>query len=151
FLVHGRAGTFDVMWAVRRCLPERCNILAPQAPEPDILGGYSWWDVESLAASPASAAQAWQVLSRFMANARSPYGLSPLNDAALGFSQGAGILSLLLQRTPDAFSAIALLAGCVIPEPDAPSSPSYPAVLMAYGSDDDIVPIPRAEAGRDYH
>lgn len=149
FLIHGRAGTFDVMWAFRRCLPEHCNIIAPQAPEPDELGGYSWWDVNVGGASLEAATPSLQLLQRFINASPAHYSLEPQAQIALGFSQGAGILSLLLQSGAHPLSGVALLAGFVIEAADA-SAPPRPRVFMAHGTNDDIIPVSRALRGKEF-
>lgn len=150
-LVHGRAGTFDVMWAFRRCLPENTSILTPQAPLPDeMMGGYSWWDVEVPRVEQKDTEAAQQQLAAAVRNACNFYELNPRTIIAFGFSQGAGVLSLAIQHTPALYSAVALLAGFVI-ETTSPQSPyNYPEVFMAHGTKDDIVPIERAYRGRDF-
>ena len=46
YMVHGRAGNIEVMWAFRRTAPETFSLLSVEAPQPDPVGGYSWWQVE---------------------------------------------------------------------------------------------------------
>ncbi len=147
-LVHGRAGTYDVMWAFRRCLPEKCNIIAVQAPEPDELGGYSWWQIDNQKTTREAVSAGMKRLSDFISRMERYYSLTPTKRAALGFSQGAGILSLLIQETSQSFDAVALLAGFVIEGlgPDLPAK--RPEILVLHGSLDDIVPVERAHVGR---
>jgi phospholipase/carboxylesterase len=151
FLVHGRAGTYDVMWAFRRILPEHCSIIAPQAPEPDMLGGYSWWDVENGRAPEAACANSTELLWKFLHKSLAYYSRSPRGVLALGFSQGAGILSKLVQHEPEFFAGVALLAGFVITSDHSlPANTKLPPVLMIHGSKDDIIPVADAQRGRDY-
>ena len=44
-MVHGRAGSLEIMAIFRRCIPDEFSIVHVQAPLPDQIGGYSWWDV----------------------------------------------------------------------------------------------------------
>jgi phospholipase/carboxylesterase len=137
------------MWAFRRCLPEHCNIIAPQAPQPDELGGYSWWDVNTGGAGVDAATPSLQLLQRFIDGSPRFYGLAPQSQVAFGFSQGAGILSLLLQSGAHALAGVALLAGFVIEAAEVSGSPR-PRVFMAHGTNDDIIPLSRAHRGKAY-
>src|SRR5262245_26898267 len=65
-LVHGRAGNFDLMWTFRRCLPEGVHIFALQAPIPDPIGGYSWWDIADKAGNAAALKSAEARLKKFI-------------------------------------------------------------------------------------
>lgn len=151
FLVHGRAGNFDVMWTFRRCLPEGSNIIAPQAFLNDAIGGYSWWSVNPTspglddAAVDAAAAK----LREFIERSIEFYKLSPSKIFALGFSQGAGLLSIMLQRDPAFFSGAALLAGFVVKQPETARKPST-KVFIGHGSEDEVVPIDKARRGAEF-
>lgn len=150
FLVHGRAGTYDVMWTFRRTLPENCSIIAPQAPRKDRLGGFSWWDVENGQRNADAAIQAAPLLLDFLVKAPVHYGLRPRLCIALGFSQGAGMLSFIIQQQPQLLSGVALLAGFVIPAPSAQISRALPQILMLHGSADEVVPAATAKQGAEH-
>jgi len=147
YLVHGRAGNREVMWAFRRSLPEVCTIIAPEAPLADPIGGYSWWLVEPGRNHQPEALGAADRLGAFIRSVESLHGLSPCLRLALGFSQGAGTLSVLTQREPLLFRGVGLLAGFVIRLPDALPAETLPEILMAHGSADEVVPIADARAG----
>ena len=146
FLVHGRAGNYDVMWAFRRCIPESFSIIAPQAPQADPVGGFSWWDIASSSAKEGGGSAASQVVA-FVTAAEAFYGLTPRCRLACGFSQGAGTLSVVLQRN-SLFSGVALLAGFVVETECFSGNPQIP-IFMAHGLVDEMVPIERARHGRD--
>lgn len=147
-LVHGRAGNRDVMWAFRRTFPFEMNVFAVQAPHPDPLGGFSWWLIDD---------PRWQVeserscnaLLRFVSSLSTVYHLAPRLRIGLGFSQGAGLLSLIAQREPTLFDGVGLLAGFVI-EDHASPQPPLPRVIMAHGSSDQTVTIEKARNGATY-
>jgi len=134
------------MWAFIRCIPEGWNILAPQAPYPDVVGGFSWWDINATDARSGGELAASRV-EGFLSGAAKFYGLAPRFVLALGFSQGAGTLSLLVQRR-DILVGAGLLAGFVIEDPAAP--PTKTKIFMAHGDGDEMVPIERARRGRDF-
>lgn len=150
FLVHGRAGNSKVMWAFRRAFPEHCSFIAPQAPfaEPFPIGAtpdesFSWWDVRATTREGISAA--CETLESFMRASLDFYGCRPRVQLAAGFSQGAGLLSVLIQRE-ERFAGVAMLAGFVLKEP--PPFPAIkPRVFMAHGEQDEIVPLVKAEEG----
>ncbi|MBN8549852.1 MAG: hypothetical protein J0M12_11105 [Deltaproteobacteria bacterium] len=150
FLVHGRAGNFDVMWTFRRMLPEHLNFIAPQAPLQDPIGGHSWWQVTDGRHSLTEAAQASSQLTDFIKRSPEHYGLAPRSCIALGFSQGAGLLSLTIQRAPQSLKAVALLAGFVLEEPQSLPTPPLASVLMLSGTNDEVIPIEKARQGAAY-
>lgn len=153
FLVHGRAGNSKVMWAFRRAFPEHCSFIAPQAPfaEPFPIGAtpdesFSWWDVR--VTTREAITSACNTLESFMRASLDFYSCRPRVQLAAGFSQGAGLLSSLIQRE-SRFIGVALLAGFVLKEPP-PYPASKPSVFMAHGLHDEIVPLPKAEEGAEH-
>lgn len=146
-LVHGRAGTHDVMWAFRRCIPDNFNIVAPQAPLPDPVGGFSWWDIATTNARDGGTAAA-DILARFIEGVVRFYDLAPRIVIGCGFSQGAGTLSVALQRGVP-LGGVALLAGFVVETEDFDRTNDRAKVFMAHGTEDEMVPIERARRGRD--
>lgn len=135
------------MLPFRRCLPEECNLLTLQAPHPDRLGGFSWWDIET-ADVQQQINLAFTQINSFITHALEHYRFINPTRLAFGFSQGAGLLSLLAQREPSRLSAIALLAGFVINAGTPPPAASkLPAIFMAHGTQDPTVSIDQARAG----
>jgi len=153
YLVHGRAGNFDLMWTFARPLRERFGIVAPQAAQPDPLGGYSWWQVAPRLEGLESALSSVQSFLEFLAEFEKIHNLKPALRLALGFSQGAGLLSLVMQAQPDLFAGIGLLAGFVIEHParafDGQSRIILPEIFMAHGNQDSIIPLERALKSKD--
>jgi phospholipase/carboxylesterase len=146
-LIHGRAGNVEVMWAFRRCIPEHWSILAFEAPYPDPVGGFSWWLIDSVDTRTGGLSAAALVVDG-VRGALERYQLSPARIVGLGFSQGAGTLSTVIQRE-GLFDAVALLAGFVVELPERP--PVAPCtVFMAHGDQDEMVSVERARRGRDY-
>lgn len=152
FLVHGRAGTYNVMWTFRRCVPDECTIIAPQAFLPDTVGGFSWWSVAPDEQKPREQIEyAEERLKQFFERALDYYRLTPRVRLALGFSQGGGLLSKLLQRNPRAFGGIGLLASFVLKEMGLPTDwQSNTRIFMAHGTKDGIVPVDLARQGAVY-
>lgn len=151
FLVHGRAGNFDVMWTFKRCAPPGANIIAPQAFLNDPIGGYSWWEVNPLVSGLDEAAvdAAALKLRVFIEKSIDHYKLSPSKIFAMGFSQGAGLLSIVLQREPRFLTGVAILAGFVVKQPEISLKPST-RVFIGHGAEDEVVPLEKAKRGFEF-
>ena len=151
FFVHGRAGTREVMWTFNRCLPPDVSIIAPEAPRPDPIGGFSWWDVLSYDdITDEMIDEGVGHLSRFMKDVLSYHELAPRKVLAFGFSQGSGALSLVLQRDLNPLDGLAILAGFVIKDWKENPKTQKPPVFIAHGTEDALVPMTRALDGQKY-
>ena len=151
YLVHGRAGNRDVMWTFRRCVPEGWNVIAPEAPLSDPLGGCSWWQVHPDGSRHEEILDAVDRLGGFMESIEKEKGLTPPFRLALGFSQGAGLLSVISQKEPSRFRGIGLLAGFVIQISLAEhGKEELPSILVCHGSLDELVTTERALSGVQY-
>lgn len=149
--VHGRAGECSVMWPFSRCVPERHAIILPQAQAPDKIGGFSWWDIDDRDNRTVATHAAAEKVYEFVQRSLKYYALSPRYILAFGFSQGAGLLSLLVQLHPELFRGVALLAGFLIKsERPLPSKAALPKIFMAHGSEDTIVTLSRAEESQHF-
>lgn len=149
-LVHGRAGNYDVMWTFRRAIPDEYSVLLPQAPLDDPIGGFSWWQVgERGQREDAPAQAAAESLLQFLERARCYYNLNPSCILAAGFSQGAALISVLLQKEANPLHGAALLAGFVLKQ-ESPIRGKTSSILVAHGTNDDVVPIEMAELGASF-
>jgi predicted esterase len=148
-LIHGRAGNHDVMSAFKGCIPPGCNVLLPQAHKPDAQGGFSWWTVDEDIYFRERAASAAEQMRAFIEGVTAHYRLAPRRTVAFGFSQGAALLSVLIQRSSGMLQGAALLAGFVIEEAGTPAPP-LPEILIAHGLNDEVVAVPRARKGADF-
>ncbi len=151
YFVHGRAGSSEVMWTFKRCLPDDVSIISVEADRPDRVGGFSWWDVHGEITNQMLD-EGVEKLSSFIDASIKKFELYPRKIAALGFSQGAGALSLVFQRRPALFSSVGLLAGFVIKDwtSSGPTHASLPNIYIAHGTMDDVVPISRAREGAEW-
>lgn len=150
YMVHGRAGTYDVMWAFRRTAPEHFTLVAPQAPVPDPIGGFSWWQVVPQPDPIDVTLDRSETFLSFCREFEKANSLNPTVRLAIGFSQGAALLSLAMQKEPAYFHGVGLLAGFVLQHPElrARTEPLTEAeVFMAHGSEDEVIPIERARSG----
>lgn len=149
FMVHGRAGNHDVMWAFRRCIPEGATIIAPQAPLADPVGGFSWWLVRPDWPKEEGVEAALKLLL-FMRSVLVDLGLKPRKVVAVGFSQGGAVLSLCAQLKPDFFSGLGLLASFTIKHPSIEADLGGLPVFIGHGSKDETVPLDKAMRGGDF-
>jgi len=151
YFVHGRAGNLAVMSSFLNVLPRDYSVISVQGIMPDPIGGYSWWDV-NLHGQEMEERQEESVrlLIDFMSLAKEHYNLAPVKTLAFGFSQGAGLLSLIAQTRPDLLDGVALLSGFVIERDGLPEGSSLPEVFMAHGELDETIPIEQAIKGREY-
>lgn len=153
YLLHGRAGDVDVMSIFRRSVPEHWNILQVQAPLSDPIGGYSWWQITEGSLDPDAALEASQIFLHFREQALSHYSLCPIAEVGLGFSQGSGLLSVIIQTQPELFRAVGFMAGFVVELPDREKltqSVSKPEIFWAHGNKDPVIKISRAKQGASY-
>lgn len=149
-IVHGRAGNKDVMWTFQRTFPENCSIVAPEAPTEDPIGGFSWWNVQN-GMNRDDVNKAVDILQSFISEFIISNSLKPSKIIAVGFSQGAALLSILIQRYPGFLSSAALLAGFVfIEESNSRSVNDLPKIFIAHGTNDQTVSIIKAYEGRDW-
>lgn len=149
-LIHGRAGNRDVMWLFERALPKDAAIVSFQAPQIDPIGGFSWWDITTPGSSLRFAPKACDLVASTLSHFLSYFQLSPRKSIALGFSQGAALLSVGLQSGALAFDGFGLLAGFVVPlDLDERREVRRVPILIAHGTKDDVVPIEKARQGRD--
>ncbi len=149
YLVHGRAGNYDVMWTFRRCLPEGVSVIAPQAPLLDPIGGFSWWLVRDNWPKEEGVLAA-QNLNLFIEQSIEVFELKPRKIILIGFSQGGAILSLCVQERPDFFSGLALLASFCIKHPTSSAMLSGMQVFVGHGSQDEVVSLDKAMRGADF-
>lgn len=148
--IHGRAGDDSVMWAFRQTVPDYFHIISPQAFTPDPIGGFSWWRIDH--DHFGCREYALERLKLFIDQAIEYYKLKPRRIIAIGFSQGAGLLSLLLHREPNRLDGCALLSGFVMNgKPDlVPGQSPKTTIFMAHGTKDSVIPIDRAYEGKSH-
>jgi phospholipase/carboxylesterase len=149
-LLHGRAGTREVIWMFERHVPPHAAVLSLQAPlaEPAPLGGFSWWrldaDEEERAEALRHAVERMtEAIERFIES----HALQPMSRVALGFSQGAALISAALLSQRLRVDGAALLAGFVLEPPGPPAVHGAPKVFVAHGTRDEVISIERARRG----
>jgi len=165
-LVHGRTGNASVMWTFSKAFEALKPLtIAPQAPHSDPLGGFSWWVMPNVPGSESARVKvsaqehlaALQSLQSFIIAASDHYGFEPKQICAMGFSQGAALLSGLSLLEPQMFRHVALLAGFVpeflFTDPElrarinANAAVPRPNYFIGHGRQDEMATIDRARAG----
>jgi phospholipase/carboxylesterase len=121
-------------------------LLFVQAPLIDSIGGYSWWDISDIENKSAQQDASLELITIFLKKFLKQEGLEPEFVAAIGFSQGAAMISMLAQEDPKQFRAIALLSGFIIKHHVSPST-QKPSVLVVHGTLDEIVPLSKLNLG----
>ncbi len=158
-LVHGKAGNDQVMWTFSRLFRDaEAVIVAPQAPYPDPLGGWSWWLSEPnqcpTDVSPEALGGAVDALGGFVTKFVGYHGLNPRLVIGMGFSQGAAVISSLAIRQPQFCHLAILLAGFVpeliIDQISWQQTVAYApqtSFFMAHGGLDNVISLGIAESG----
>lgn len=154
-LVHGRSGTYQVMQTFKSIIPESATVVSVQAPLNDPEGGFRWWDFNVALGisgnSHSNAVVAAQEFVDWLKTYIDSENIEPAIILGIGFSQGAALLSCAIQLEPSLFHGIAMLAGFVV-KTSLPQQGlvEQTKILMAHGSNDEIVPLSLAEDTRDF-
>jgi predicted esterase len=146
-LVHGRAGSAQVMWAFDRTLPEHSNVVSFEAFLPDVLGGFSWWDMASDQPIEPAIMRARDRLHFAIERYVDLLSLSPRKIIALGFSQGAVLLSASVLTGAIRLDALGILAGFVSKVGEQGLIKGRPEVFVAHGSADEVLSVEKARKG----
>jgi phospholipase/carboxylesterase len=134
------------MWTFERVVPADAAIVAFEAEAPDSIGGYSWWSIDSTLPIHEYAEPTARLLSQASMRLEALFELSPSKRVAIGFSQGAALLSASILSGALRLDAVALLAGFVV-EPHEIHISGRPRVFVAHGTKDEVVSFERATAG----
>lgn len=146
-LVHGWTGDENSMWVFARNLSPHYWIVAPRAPYGTGPGGYSWrpdqrgdHDRPTFDHLAPAAGTLLTLIEAYAAE----NGVDASQLDAAGFSQGAGLVTILALTHPDRIRRAALLAGFV-PEGSQPLIDANPLAgkpfFVAHGTRDERVPV----------
>jgi phospholipase/carboxylesterase len=143
-LVHGKCGNIKVMRPFSRCIPLEAGKLYVQASNIDPEGGFSWW----LSEDEFSHSNAINQLYNFILDFAGKHNFKPENITGFGFSQGAAVLSGVIQKNQAILGALALLAGFVIKiQTKGDINHKKIPIFMTHGSGDERIPIELAYIG----
>jgi phospholipase/carboxylesterase len=143
-MLHGRAGTEDVMWVFAHTVPENWLLVAPRGIRLDPDGGYDWRPRGKDEWPPLSAFdEAATAVTRFIRALPELYNADPEQIYLMGFSQGAATAYATAIRHPGLVQGIAGLVGFI---PGECGKMEETAVLrdlpifMAVGKQDPTIP-----------
>ncbi|NMC63619.1 MAG: hypothetical protein GYA55_10700 [SAR324 cluster bacterium] len=110
FLLHGRGGTAHSMGIFLKAVPPDYSVISPEGrfTDPE-LGGKSWWKPGE--STPFDKMERAREVVAFFIEATKRHKLHPSHTIAIGFSQGAGLLSLAASLDTCPLSGIAFLSG----------------------------------------
>jgi phospholipase/carboxylesterase len=149
-LVHGRAGTREVIWTFERSIPEAAAVVSFQAFLPDALGGFSWWDMESTEDRSVAIGRAADKVSFAIERITELFDLAPRRLYGIGFSQGSVLLSAAVLTGALRLDGLGVLAGFV-PKPEGKVRLlGLPEVFLAHGIQDEVVRVERARSAAEY-
>lgn len=146
-LVHGRAGTAEVMWAFDRLMPTGCSVVSFQAFLPDALGGFSWWDMASPDPLEPAILRARDKFMFALERYVELFNLRPRKMVALGFSQGSVLLSASVLTNALRLDGLGVLAGFLYKGGDVAALSTKPEVFIAHGSNDEVISVAKARKG----
>ncbi|HXF85408.1 MAG TPA: hypothetical protein VNK49_08465 [Anaerolineales bacterium] len=149
-LIHGYTGDENSMWVFARDLPSQYWMIAPRAPYPAEMGGYSWRPLRpgtfgrpALAELLPSAEALIRLVDEYSASA----GFDAAVFDLMGFSQGAAMCNVLAFHYPHRIRKVGILAGFVPDGLDAWISKrplEGKSFFVTHGTRDELVPLDRA-------
>lgn len=151
-LLHGYTGDENSMWVFAKDLPRHYWMVAPRAPHPSEMTGYSWRPLQpgtfgrpSLEELIPQAGALIRLVDEYQASA----GIEAPDFDVMGFSQGGAISNVLAFLYPQRVRKMGVLAGFVPSGLDVYAR-NHPLegkrVFVTHGTRDDMVPIDRARA-----
>lgn len=165
-MIHGRAGNARAMWTFSKAVKDiNAIVVTPQAPMPDPIGGFSWWDIDKAGSSKGTIFHlelilpAVERIEKFAVSIVDLYGIDERKIYVVGFSQGAALAALVSLRNPQMFRGVALLAGFIPSiafETDArlicpkifSGEISLPPFFIFHGTQDERVTLEKANAAK---
>jgi phospholipase/carboxylesterase len=151
-MLHGYTGDENSMWVFARDLPHHYWMVAPRAPHPSEMTGYSWRPLQpgtfgrpSLEELVPQAEALIRLVDEYQASA----GIEAPDFDVMGFSQGGAMSNVLAFLYPQRIRKMGILAGFVPSGLDvyAHERPlDGKSVFVTHGTRDEMVPIDRARA-----
>ncbi len=144
-LVHGWTGDEDSMWVFASRLPEDALLIAPRAPYPSEIGGFSWVERKSGELPWLDDFRFPVELVQMLLNDLSGRFVGDFSQIDLvGFSQGGALALAFAMLNPARVKRVAGLA-TFLPEKSDDLISRKPlvgkSIFMGHGTEDDIVPV----------
>ena len=157
-MLHGFGANEGDLLGLVPYLDERVHIASVRGPLRIEAGAYGWYRVSHTAGGPVvhegEEQESRLLLGRFLDEMVERYDSDPESVFVLGFSQGATLALSFALTVPDRVAGTIALGGRVMRElPATMASASGIAgaqMFMAHGLHDDVVPIGRARASREF-
>lgn len=157
-LLHGFGANEGDLLGLVPYLDERTHIVSVRGPLRIEAGAYGWYRTSHTAGGPivhhAEEQASRLLLSRLLDEMIDRHQVDPAQVYLLGFSQGATLALSFALTVPEQIAGTLVMSGRVLRDLPATMEPS-PGVMgarmfMAHGLHDDVVPIGRARASREY-
>jgi len=151
-MLHGYTGDENSMWVFAKDLPPNLWMIAPRAPHPSEMTGYSWRSHLAGTFGRPSLEQmipAAEALVRLVDEYQASVGIEAETFDVMGFSQGAAMSNVLTFLYPQRIRKVGILAGFVpggLEEYAARLPLAGKSVFVTHGTRDEMVPIDRARA-----
>lgn len=156
-LLHGFGSNERDLIGLAPHLDERLHIVSTRAPLDIGYGGYAWYYLygvpPALQHDDASRAYSMEVLRAFLADLPGKIGADTRRVYLLGFSQGAVMALNLALTQPGMVAGVVAISGYldeqVVPLVE-PATLEHLHLLVMHGTQDDLIPVVRGRAMRDY-
>lgn len=156
-LLHGVGANEQDLIGLAPYADPRFLVISARAPRRYQGGGFSWFDIQwrtnGFSVDTNQAAESWQIVQQFIAEAIEAYSIDPQRVYLAGFSQGA-IISLGATLTaPQLIAGLVVMSGRwmaeIGPQTDIHAVTDKP-VLVVHGQYDQVIPIAYGRAIRDF-
>lgn len=154
-LLHGYGSNEQDLPALAEEIGNDFSYISLRAPLSLPWGGFAWFPIypaeNGFTSDINSALSVIQKLEKCLEQIIAAKQPSSGKVSLLGFSQGSILSQALLFRRPDLLESIIGLSGYMnedlLPE-ELPSFENFPAVFLAHGEHDEVIPIDKARKGR---
>jgi len=149
-MLHGYTGDENSMWVFAKDLPHSYWMIAPRAPHPSEMTGYSWRPLQPGTIGRHSLGQlipAAKALIHLVDEYQVSVGIEAKTFDVMGFSQGAAMANVLAFLYPERVRKAGILAGFIpsgLEEYALKRPLEGKPVFVTHGTKDEMVPIDRA-------
>ena len=166
FLLHGYGADMHDLFGLSDLIDPRYHVISAQAPHDlrqiGFPGGRAWFHLHQDAAGQIQydgdgARAAVDLVASFVQEAVKHHEGDPEQVMVMGFSQGAMLAHALLLHARTPLAGVAGFSGRLVPElisDEAEARANVPAglpVLVAHGSQDELIPVENGHALRDFY
>jgi phospholipase/carboxylesterase len=157
-LLHGAGSNEGDLLGLVPYLDERLHVVSARAPNRVEAGAYSWFRTTFTAGGPivheGQEADSRKALAAFIDEVIGRHGADPECVYLLGFSQGATLALSFALTVPDQLAGVIAVGGRLLREVLPTFAPAARTaglpLFVAHGIHDDVVPIGRARANREF-